>query len=381
MHFQESICEEIIQGAVNPIIDTIKDFLEQSGYEITHFLRDFASPNIEILGMRYFAQLSIRKNIHIDRYIGCLSSIFNVLDSELKSGIIMRYKRVANYNEMDNITAFMTEKLKLGMGDADLIESLIQNFTITVEEARQRLIDLLNEFQVEQGLYENKRLRIKNNPGFPVKISQDKFKSNIFIEADNIDNIYYLDTIPIYLDSLIRITQDVSTTGVPKQIIADLCKQAVQKEAYIMEDIVAPAEHPLGSNFSPSIVAEELQFEETPAADSDNLDDLLDFMGENEEEEEEIIQSSKGSPMQAADDDSHLFLALRRAYLHNKMYYLRVWLLRLVFPHLEKAAIKGLQWMIYYRKHYALEYLVKKGVLARAVLLKVWLTMTGWTIF
>ena len=141
----------------------------------------------------------------------------------------MRYKRVAKYNEMDNITAFMTEKLKVGMGDAELVESLIQNFTLTVEEARQRLVDLLNEFQVEQGLYENKRLRIRNNPGFPVKISQDKFKSNIFVEVDNIDNIYYLDTIPIYLDSLIRITQDVSSTGVPKQVITDLANRLCKR--------------------------------------------------------------------------------------------------------------------------------------------------------
>jgi hypothetical protein len=298
--YPRTICEEIMRGSVNPIIETIKDFLEQSGYEISLF-KDFAGSNIEMLSMRYFAQLSITKNIHVDRYLGCLSSIFNVLESELKKGIIMRYKRVANYNEMDNITAFMTEKLKVGMGDAELVESLIQNFTLTVEEARQRLVDLLNEFQVEQGLYENKRLRIRNNPGFPVKISQDKFKSNIFVEADNIDDIYYLDTIPIYLDSLIRITQDISSTAVPKQAIIDLCKQAAQKETYVMEDIVAPAEHPLESNFSPNIVAQELQFEETPAADSDNLDDLLDFMGESEEEEEELLQS-KGSPTQQGDD-------------------------------------------------------------------------------
>ena len=302
--YPRAVCEEIMRNSVNPVIETVKDFLEQSGYEISLF-NDFILPNIEVLSMGYSARLPITKNIHVDRYMGCLSSIFNVLETQLSSGIIMRYKRVANYNEMDNITAFMTEKLKIGLHDAELIESLIQNFSITAEEARQRLVDLLNEFQVEQGLYENKRLRIRNNPGFPVKITQDKFKSVIFIEVDNIDDVYYLDTIPVYLDSLIRITQDISSTNVPRQTISEICKRQVQKDVELIEDIVAPAEHPLESNFNPAIVAEELQFEQTPLADSDNIDDLLDFMGDDDDVEEELSQAlsaEKGSPSESVED-------------------------------------------------------------------------------
>ena len=240
--YPRAVCEEIMRNSVNPVIETVKDFLEQSGYEISLF-NDFILPNIEVLSMGYSARLPITKNIHVDRYMGCLSSIFNVLETQLSSGIIMRYKRVANYNEMDNITAFMTEKLKIGLHDAELIESLIQNFSITAEEARQRLVDLLNEFQVEQGLYENKRLRIRNNPGFPVKITQDKFKSVIFIEVDNIDDVYYLDTIPVYLDSLIRITQDISSTNVPRQTISEICKRQVQKDV----ELIRTSLHPLST--------------------------------------------------------------------------------------------------------------------------------------
>ena len=291
------ICEDILRNTVNPIIETVRDFLEQSGYEMALF-ENFSKSNIEIISMRYFAQLSITKNIHVDRYIGCLSSMFNVLESDLKTGILMRYKRVANYNEMDNITAFMTEQIKIGVSDTELVENLIHNFKLTADEARQKLVTLLNEFQVEQGLYENKRLRIRNNPGFPTKIIQDKFKNNIFIEVDNIDDIYYLDTIPIYLDSLIRITQNIDSTGVPKEEISQLCNAGVQPDVVVIDDIVAPAEHPLESNFSPSIIAAELQFELTPAADSDNMDDLMDFMGMDSDGEEEEEEAESGSPMQ-----------------------------------------------------------------------------------
>ena len=53
-----------------------------------------------------------------------------------------------------------------------------------------------------------------------------------------------------------------------------------------------------------------------------------------------------------------LFLVLKRVYL-NKMYYLKVWLLRLVFPH-QKSAMRSVVDDLLY-KHYALEYLVKGG--------------------
>ena len=52
-------------------------------------------------------------------------------------------------------------------------------------------------------------------------------------------------------------------------------------------------------------MAEELQFEQTPLADSDNIDDLLDFMGDDDDVEEELSQAlsaEKGSPSESVED-------------------------------------------------------------------------------
>ena len=290
-------CEGIIRDAVNPVLETVRDFLEQSGYEMSSF-SDFASPSVEIFRLRHVSQLSITKNIRLAKFMGCLSSVFNVLESDLKTGILMRYKRVANYNEMDNITAFMTEQLKIGMGDAELVESLVQNFAIKVDDAKRRLAALLGEFQVEQGLYANKRLRVRNNPGFPVRIMQDKFKNDIFMEIDNVDNIHYLETIPIYLDSLIRITQDIASTMVPASQILQVCSSGSGEDVAVLEDIVASAEADGMQQ------VEELQFGDDPDAGSEDADDLLDFMAGDTDDAGESggVEDAADAILEAGED-------------------------------------------------------------------------------
>ena len=52
----------------------------------------------------------------------------------------------------------------------------------------------------------------------------EKHNNNILIQVDNINNINYLHTIPIYLDTLIRLTQNIKSTDVPQEIISKFCK-------------------------------------------------------------------------------------------------------------------------------------------------------------
>jgi hypothetical protein len=74
-------------------------------------------------------------------------------------------------------------------------------------------------------------IRIKNNPGFLTKITKGAFNSIITIEIANINNILFLPMLHIYLDSIIRIYQDPSTTDVPYDKIAELCANAATATA------------------------------------------------------------------------------------------------------------------------------------------------------
>ena len=51
-------------------------------------------------------------------------------------------------------------------------------------------------------------IKIKNSPGFKTTIVLDKGSGIITIITENINNINYLYTLPIYLDTMVRLTQD-----------------------------------------------------------------------------------------------------------------------------------------------------------------------------
>ena len=84
--------DEILREHVNSVINIVKDFLEQRGYSFENFT-SLRSSNISITRIMYNTHMSISRNIKLNKYIGCLSTIFNVIDDNLKNGIILRYKR------------------------------------------------------------------------------------------------------------------------------------------------------------------------------------------------------------------------------------------------------------------------------------------------
>ena len=73
--------------------------------------------------------------------MGCISNVFNVINGNLSKDIVMRFKRVSNYNEMDNINAFITEKFKIGIQNIDIISDLMTNFNLSEEDA-EKISDL-----------------------------------------------------------------------------------------------------------------------------------------------------------------------------------------------------------------------------------------------
>ena len=136
----------------------------------------------------------------------------------------MRYKRVADFNVMDSQEAFIVEMLNNNNEQDNIVEQLMENFQLTESKAKSKIVDLFNNLQVVQNLNERRSIKIKNNPGFLTKITQDQFKQNIMIEMENINNIFYMNCIPIYLDSLIRITQEPESSKIPINNINLLCK-------------------------------------------------------------------------------------------------------------------------------------------------------------
>ena len=191
---------ESIKKAINPVITIIKNFFEQNGYEIMLF-ESLYKDNIEINSISYGSVLEISKKINLLNYFDCTSHIFNIIQSELnsKNGIVLKYKRVANYNKMDAIEAFIVEQKNLNTPTNTIIQLMISNFQLSEKDAQKKIVEFLSSLQVERGLYENKKLKIKNNPGFTTTIVQSKFSNNISVDVTSINNINYLSQIIILM--------------------------------------------------------------------------------------------------------------------------------------------------------------------------------------
>jgi hypothetical protein len=215
--------ESIIKATVNPVLRVIKEHVEQSGFQMTLFTK-LHHPQIELINVEYFAQLAITRNIEIKQMIKCISSAFNEIEGSLKKGIVLRYKRVSNYNDMSSQDAYIIEMMNKRQSDRDIIEGLRDNYMMTEQDARSKLSSILSSLQTQQfSRFRGGNIRIKNNPGFLTKITKGAFNNIITIEIANINNVLFLPTLHIYLDSILRIYQNPGTTDIPYGKIAELC--------------------------------------------------------------------------------------------------------------------------------------------------------------
>ena len=280
--------ESILKESINPIIEIIQTYLLTSGYTMDLF-SNLYEPTVEIANITYNAYISIDKNINLNNLLGCVSSVFNVVVGELKKGIVMRYKRVANFNEMDSADAFIVEMLNRANEDENIVKSVMDNFQMTETDAQLKIADLLNEIQVVQNLGKKRKLRIKNNPGFLTKITQDQFKQNIMIEMENINSIFYMSVIPIYLDSIIRITQDPTSSSIDISQVDALCKtKNIDDDVYIT-DIIADSEKSLTQNIPVAVTAQDLKFgtDVNKISDKDKSVNVLDFLFDDDDDDDD----------------------------------------------------------------------------------------------
>ena len=248
-----SIIENVFVDSVNPVINQINSFISQNGYSLPLFNK-FTDENIEIKDLNYQFKIEINKKINLNKLKGCITSAFNIETLQIDNQIIeMRFKRVSNFNKMTSQEAFIIEKQKKGYVGQEILESLMTNYNLTFAEAEILLKNFASETQIEYG--SSKRdIIIKVNPGFKVTILMDKFTYIATINIENIDDIYYLQTIPIYVDTLIRLTQDNTTTLIPVNYTNKLCGSSEKKDI-VMLDIISSREESLSSSGSLSPIA------------------------------------------------------------------------------------------------------------------------------
>ena len=285
-----SINKIIIQAIEIPILKKVSSYLEQSGYTFSSF-KNIRESNIEIKNIKYISSLVYKKNIRLDNFIKCLNSVFTIFEGNLSSkneGLLLRYKRVSNYNEMDSKESLINEMSKNSKNPAEIIDALVANFKMTKTDAQLKYANWISNATTERGLFSNKSFSIRNNTGFPIIIRRNMQNFQITISVENINNINYIGFLNIFVDSLLRLFIDKDSTEVPVNRINKLCKGKGKiiliEEDKNQVDIQAQVEKTALKRTDPLINNNKITFDNHEQGDTDFLNLL---MGDDESSDDD----------------------------------------------------------------------------------------------
>ena len=297
---------DLLKKHVNPVLQMVKTQFEQSGAGTTiRLFEDIFSPDVDVVKATYKCIVNDTDKIDISKNIGCVSSAFNV-ETLKKTPAILRFKRVSNFNKLNSLEAFIIEKVNQDLPSEEIIESISQNFNISEQEATSEFASFMNSQQVSIDVKKH-GAKIKANPGFSTSIEYKN--KTIIVEVEGINNVQHLTTIPIYIDSMIRVAQPVIKTDYPLDKIHKICSGASKEgigdtTAKITEVPVEIRDEPFLKKVESSSVSESpAQMVEEPAAEMNEVslpqkETTQKIFGMDSEGEEEDEEPSEPEPEQ-----------------------------------------------------------------------------------
>ena len=216
----------------------------------------------------------------------------------------LRFKRVANFNKVTSQEAFILQKQEEGFRGNEIIDALLENFKddLTRDKAIELLRKVANEIELESGVKKTD-IKIKDNPGFKTTILLDKKTSILTITVENINDINYLLTLPVYLDTIIRLTQDKTSTDYPAKEIKKLCSKDEIKDI-VLPDIDTSSEKYVSSIEEGDISEEDVSI--TYKKGKNNKKTALELLLGNDFEEEDIFGGEGSSPSDEKDSGSSI---------------------------------------------------------------------------
>jgi hypothetical protein len=303
--------DNIFREFINPLIVEIKNVLEQSGYKINKF-HSLNDENVEVKQLTYESEIKLTKKLNIEAYKGCYSSVFINETNTFKnnSNISLRFKRVSNYSKFTSQEAFVMEKKEQGFSAQEIIEELLDNFADDLDrnQAEELVRKLVNEIEVERGVRKTD-IKIKNSPGFKTTIVLDKGSGIITITTENINNINYLYTLPIYLDTIVRLTQDKLPASYDKTKIKKICQNGTSEDI-LLPNLISPLEQSSAKSEVSSIdpYEENVQYMKADSSDTNKPKGAYDLLFDDDDDDEDEDDEKEGGakPKNKVDSDEDL---------------------------------------------------------------------------
>lgn len=208
--------------AINPILQNINDFLNQTGYQL-HMFTNILNDTVEVVKIKYFSKIPGNFKSLKDGYI---SPFFDIIEDNIAKGAILKYKRVENYEEMNAESSLILDWFTENGKTREEIITLLMDFSgIDREEALMRINSFLGNHTIIKGKYVNSSQDILENAGFLTKMGLIYDDGSVFIEIDGIHSIDYVEVIKIYIDSIFRLKLFPDTTEINKTRISNAVKE------------------------------------------------------------------------------------------------------------------------------------------------------------
>ena len=282
--------ENIMNECVNPVISSVNNNLEMTGYKLNNFT-NFKSKFILIDKFQYNTSVRVNKNENIKKISKILSSMFSFKPSDITNDSTnMYFKRVENYREMDPKEEFIINKMKTIDNTNAIIELFIKEFNVSQMDAVTNVMKIKEER--ERDAISRK---IVDNSGFPVSLNFNKQQKQLELSVKNINSIDYINIINIYFHSILILTQKNDLDEV-SEIVANIDEISKNKINFKnVEENAKPDAEILENNESVNEQGEE----------DDSMFDEFD-MYDNEEdydEEEEEVMGGEGEIFSENDED------------------------------------------------------------------------------
>ena len=225
----------LLQEVANPVIDHMNDFLKKNGYELQRF-ENLRQSQIEIEFLHVVIKSSWKKELDWDKVRPFFLAVFDGDEPDLDKGAEFRYKRVENYSSMNEEDAFIAGLF--GHPRQEIVRLIAEKYDLATPEAALRLAKFLTDHEQQHGRFVRTSMKIADSPGFTVGMRIESYES-AFVGDLLLDNsiadvwLEYMDAFFVYMDALLRLTQDPKSTGVKTAAITKMgAKKAVAtKEA------------------------------------------------------------------------------------------------------------------------------------------------------
>ena len=252
---------------------------------------NFDTNNVE--QMDYGLSIQIQKKMDLEKYRNCISSLFDVSGPmNILEGIKLRFKRVENYEEMDQISLIINNEYSRTREIEDVIRVLMRDPTVkmTEEQARDSVIKFFGEHTLIRG-------NLLENAGFPVVIKLDQTTNILDIYVEQINRPEYIPILKTYFDSILRIFQYPETSS-PIENIAKICTDTLDYknvDKTTIENLIAPEPEQIKTIIQPILFEEQDDdfFLGSPIED-DELGEIFELEDqENQEPESQEPESQE----------------------------------------------------------------------------------------